>query len=261
MGVWRDERKAYYEEKLWHNQNDPRRMWTVLKQVYKPREKPKRMIKFGEEVLSEGQTVAERLNGFFINSVSTIVENIPYRSVVVEARDVRRVNGFCYVSKEEVRVILNGMRETMGADGISVQMLREIWETVGDRLTEMVNWFLRHKKMPKTLKEAVITPLPKKQNSIRCEDMRPVNNLSVVEKIIVTVVFNLLLTHLKENCLLSECQSGFREKHSTEAALCFVIEEWKRVIDDGDMCVALFLDLRRAFETVDRVILLKKLKN
>jgi len=33
------------------------------------------------------------------------------------------------------------------------------------------------------------------------------------------------------------------------------------VIDDGDMCVALFLDLRRAFETVDRVILLKKLKN
>jgi Reverse transcriptase (RNA-dependent DNA polymerase). len=61
--------------------------------------------------------------------------------------------------------------------------------------------------------------------------------------------------------LLSQCQSGFRGKRNTEPALQVVISEWMGIKDRGKGGIAVFLDYRRAFETVNRDLLSKKLKN
>lgn len=66
-----------------------------------------------------------------------------------------------------------------------------------------------------------------------------------------------LLLHLEINCVLNECQSGFRPKHSCESAF----NQWKKEIEQGNKIIVVFLDLKRAFETVDRKILVKKLEN
>jgi hypothetical protein len=58
------------------------------------------------------------------------------------------------------------------------------------------------------------------------------------------------------NNILSEIQSGFRKAHSCETSLNLVILSWKEDIDKGTFVVAAFLDLKRAFETIDRGIFL-----
>ena len=259
--VWRDEQKNYYEEQVWKNQKDPKKLWQFLKNLYKVKEKIQKPINFDNKIETDSSIIANKLNEYFVNSIRIILDSIPNVDLEILEKDVVSIKEIKEVSSEKVKCILNNMRSTMGADGISVQVMKDSWVEIGDRVTEIVNDSLRNKAMPDVLKQAVIYPTLKVENSNRCEDFRPVNNLPIMEKLIESVIYELLMKHVKENNLLMECQSGFREKHSTESALCLVIEEWKRTVDEGGVCVAIFLDFRRAFETIDRKLLLKKLKN
>lgn len=65
---------------------------------------------------------------------------------------------------------------------------------------------------------------------------------------------------MEENQLISENQSGFRQRHSCETALNLVISHWKSEMNEGNCIAAVFLDFKRAFETIDRSILIEKMK-
>ena len=81
--------------------------------------------------------------------------------------------------------------------------------------------------------------------------------LRVVSKIIEKVIFKQLYEYLTHNNLLTVSQHGFRPMHSTLAALLEATNNWYLNIDDGLINSVLFLDLKKAFDTVDHRILLK----
>lgn len=74
------------------------------------------------------------------------------------------------------------------------------------------------------------------------------------------VVKKQLKNHCDINNILVSCQSGFRESHSCESVVINVCDIFLKEIDKGNFVLAVFLDFKRAFETVDRTILLNKLK-
>ncbi|XP_067622537.1 probable RNA-directed DNA polymerase from transposon BS isoform X1 [Eurosta solidaginis] len=108
-------------------------------------------------------------------------------------------------------------------------------------------------------KTSVIVPVEKVKGTIKPEEIRPINTLPSDEKIIETVVKNQLLDYLNKNEVIIKEQSGFRSKHSCETALNLVIAEWKESRTKKQFTISVFLDLKRAFETVDRDILIRKL--
>lgn len=65
--------------------------------------------------------------------------------------------------------------------------------------------------------------------------------------------------YLKDNCIITEHQSGFRKQYACEAAIQTVIDEWKLTVSEAKMVGVIFMDLKRAFETIDREKLLEKL--
>lgn len=83
--------------------------------------------------------------------------------------------------------------------------------------------------------------------------------MSIVSKIIERHVFNSFYEYLNTNNLLIEQQSGFRPKHSCETALHNIIDKWLNNIDDGKLTGVLFIDLSKAFDTVNHEVLLHKL--
>ena len=86
------------------------------------------------------------------------------------------------------------------------------------------------------------------------------SQLPVVSEIIEKVIFKQLYEYLTDSNLLAVSQNGFRPMHSTLTALLEVTNNWYLDIDDGLLNSVLFLDLKKAFDTVDRSILLKKLQ-
>jgi hypothetical protein len=73
-------------------------------------------------------------------------------------------------------------------------------------------------------------------------------------------VKNQLIEFCDKNLVINSDQSGFREKHSCEALLLEICDNWVCDIENKQTVLAVFLDLKRAFETVDRKILIKKMK-
>ena len=103
----------------------------------------------------------------------------------------------------------------------------------------------------------MVTPTEKIKNTNKCEEYRPINSLKTFEKVLETVVKYRLENYMEENNLLSKYQSGFRRKFSCETAVNYVVSRWKNA--KNYKILAIFLDFKRAFETIDRDILLQKL--
>ena len=88
---------------------------------------------------------------------------------------------------------------------------------------------------------------------------RPISVIPVVSKVFEKIVYDQLYQYLNDNQLLSSCQSGFRPLHSTLTALLEATNGWSVNIDNGFLNGVVFIDLKKAFDTIDHEIILRKL--
>ena len=101
-----------------------------------------------------------------------------------------------------------------------------------------------------------MTPVPKCKQCTSLSHFRPISVLSTLSKVLERVLHNQIVSHLD---LLSAHQSGFRSGYSTQDVLIYVTDKWLKAIDEGKYTGAVFLDLAKAFDTVNHRILCTKL--
>jgi hypothetical protein len=91
------------------------------------------------------------------------------------------------------------------------------------------------------------------------DNYRLISILHIASKLLERAVHTQLVKYLREHNLLSPYQCGFRKGHSTEFAALSFADTIRKNIDLGQMTGAVFVDLRKAFDTVDHTTLLGKL--
>ena len=112
---------------------------------------------------------------------------------------------------------------------------------------------------PSLLKTAkVVSVLNSKLNY---SNYRPIFLLSNIEKILKELMYTFLYSFLDYNNIIYDLQFGFRQQHSTFYALINITENIRKALDDGNIGCGIFVDLQKAFETVDHQILLAKLNH
>jgi hypothetical protein len=110
-------------------------------------------------------------------------------------------------------------------------------------------------------KRAKVSPIFKSGDKHMVNNYRPVSVLPIIGIIIEKHVFNSFYEYLSENHLITSSQSGFRPKHSCETALNWLVDRWLKNIDKGKLTGVLFIDLSKAFDTVNHNVLTHKLKS
>ena len=113
--------------------------------------------------------------------------------------------------------------------------------------------------VPDGLKIAKVIPLFKSGSLNSIDNYRPISVLSTVSKIMERAVYDQLSEYLEQQGLLSESQYGFRKGYNTEIAVTVFTDNIRRAIDSGKMTGAVFIDLRKAFDTGEHKVLMSKL--
>ena len=128
-------------------------------------------------------------------------------------------------------------------------------------MVHILNQSLSDGIMPKLLKIAKVIPVYKGQETNISGNYRPISLLSMFEKLIEKVMCNRLKLFLKKNNILYKYQFGFRENHSTGHALIDLMEYINTCLDQGKYVFGIYIDLKKAFDTVQHDILLSKLQH
>src|SRR5579863_6292200 len=88
---------------------------------------------------------------------------------------------------------------------------------------------------------------------------RPISILNSFSKVYEKVIYNRIESFINKHDILFKGQYGFRKNHSTHLALMSFMDKLTGAIDKNEYAVSLFIDLSKAFDTIDYTILLKKL--
>ena len=158
---------------------------------------------------------------------------------------------------------LRGLKanKTTGLDKIPPKILKLSASIVAPFLTYIFNLSLVTGIYIDDWKRAGVTPIFKSGDRRQCANYRPISILPAVSKVFEKEVFHQVYGYLTENCMLSKFQSGFRPKHCTLMALIQMCDECKNEnMDNGKMNGVVFLDIKKAFDSINYGILLNKMK-
>ena len=104
---------------------------------------------------------------------------------------------------------------------------------------------------PSVHKTAKVVPLFKKDSKLDYSNHRPFSLLSNIEKILEKVMCKRLYMFLKNNNNIYNLQFGFRQQYSPSHYLIDITENIRKTLDDGNTGCGIFVDLQKAFDTVD----------
>ena len=139
--------------------------------------------------------------------------------------------------------------------------MREIAADIVVPLTKLYNLSLRTATVPDEWKRSNITPVHKSGPQNNRSNFRPISVVSIVAKILEKFVAAQLETYFETNQLLSPYQGAYRNGRSTEQILLFVTDLIVHALDNHKVVCSAFLDLRKAFDSLDHVLLLQRLNS
>ena len=161
-------------------------------------------------------------------------------------------------SEFEVGRIISELQNGKSSD-IPISVIKKTSRIISPILATHFNHLMEVGEFPDELKLGKITPVYKKDNEQLLENYRPISTLPIFGKIFEKIIYERLYNYFTSQGILYEKQFGFRRNHSTNHALNVSIDYIKTAIENKNHVLGIFIDLSKAFDTIDHGILLAKL--
>ena len=146
-----------------------------------------------------------------------------------------------------------------GIDNISSFFIKTAAPVIAKHIAYICNYSLYKGQFPYNWKIARVAPIYKEGSSDERSNYRPISVLPVLSRLFEKLVYNQVYKYLDRHKSLYKHQSGFRSIHSVVTCLLANTNEWYLNLDDKKCTGMVFIDLKKAFDTVDHDILAKKL--
>ena len=264
----RNAKTAYYHTQFNKYKTNIKRTWVEIKSIINKansKQFPSSFILSDTEI-TEDKSIANHFNTYFSKIGTNLAASLDSNNLkdfkLYLNKNFNHTFELELVNENEIMKIINELqpKNSNGHDEISNKLLKKLSPILIQSLTLIINQSITTGIFPDQLKIAKITPLYKKENVKLIENYRPISVLSSISKIFEKVVFNQLYAYFTQNNLFYHSQYGFRKKCSTEHAVLELSDKVINQMEIGNTPLAVFLDLSKAFDTINFDILLYKLK-
>ena len=255
-------KKDYYNNLIAESSTDSKNLSNIVKDILHQRSE----MKLPEHASTE--ELANRFAVFFTDKVCKIRDELPdlsrHQLNLPTPALTCSLNVFSAVTESEVRkIIAKSPTKSCSLDPAPTWMVKDSVDELIPMVTILVNLSLQSANVPDSMKQALVTPLLKKDDLDPevLKNYRPVSNLSFLSKVLERVVAARLTNYMTINQLHEPMQSAYRACHSTETALVRVQNDILRTLDQGGAAILVLLDLSAAFDTIDHSILLSRMES
>lgn len=220
-------------------------------------------LKVNGSILNDSHAIAINFNDYFLNSVQQLSQTFPAIDPPQPSTCEGPVFDLNTINEAKVDTILSNLSNSKAKDihCLDTAFLKLHKEPVISSLTTIINKSINEGIFPSTFKTAIVTPVHKSGDAQEVSNYRPISILPAASKALEKAVAEQLIAHLESKALLHPLQFGFKKKHSTDTACCYFLEDIKTSLDQGGVVGAVFLDLHKAFDTVNHNKLFHKLGN
>ena len=262
-------KKNYYAKYFEDNNKNCKKIWEGIKSIINlknPKGTSISQLKVNEKTISNPKEIVETVNNFFADIGPNTEKNIPQNPAIKPEQYLKNRSPLDFqitniTNKEVLEIITNLDNKSLGPNSIPIYLLKLIADLIVTPLSEIITNSFTTGTFPDALKISKVIPIHKGKSTEDLNNYRPISLLSIFDKIIEKLVHKRLYHFLEQQNILYHKQFGFRKNNSTTFALIEITEKIKETIDNHKYGCGIFIDLRKAFDTVNHSILLKKLEH
>ena len=220
-------------------------------------------FKQNKDILNDPLEIANGFNDFFVGIGAQLAAEIqpPQRSFKTYLKQHDSLFKFSSVSEATILHVIKKLKPktSAGVDCVSNKLLKRIVPIIIAPLHYLINLSLQTGFVPNQIKVSKISPLYKSGDKHNFSNYRPISVLSSFAKLIEKIVCYQLINYLDNNDLLYKHQYGFRGKHGTSHPLIHFTKNVHEALNNNKFNLSIFIDLKKAFDTVNFDILINKL--
>ena len=269
--VKRTAKLKYYQQKCIDYKQNTKKLWELINKINKKTVDKSTLItkiKKDNIIYQAGSDVSNILAKHFATIGKTYAEKIGQSVTPLKdyLNKIPNNNNSMYIlptCENEVSKLIEQLpnKKSRGYDKINNCLLKELRPVITSPLTTAFNKSIEEGIFPTCMKDADTVPLFKSKCKLDCNNYRPISLLITLSKLLEKIIYKRTITFLEKHDILFSSQYGFRKKHSCSDAIMELVSEILKNNENGTYTACVFLDLSKAFDTLDPTILLKKMHN
>ena len=261
-------KKEYYTNKISACEGNMKESWKTINELLNKRSKSSNIdcLKESDSETVCKKEISNKMNSFFCSVGKDLADKIdpvsnPLLSGDYEVNPDKAEFHFRTIEVQEIRDAFAKVKtaKSFGTDNISSYFLKLALPFIENSLAFLFNTSIETSQFPDSWKVARVTPIFKNGAKTDQSNYRPISVLPVISRLFEKLVTNQLYQHMDKNDQFSNDQSGFLRLRSTVTCLLKNTDDWYNGLDLGKLVGLVFIDLKKAFDTVDHDILCKKL--
>ena len=260
----RTAKENYYNELGEENIKDSKKFWSILKDVIPSRKhgsKTINLVDSNNNQISIDETAAH-INTFFAEIGSKLAEKHKENFIFKGERCMEDIPDLNIDDAEIIKCVRDlDVSKSSALEYLPSKIFKEAVLHKPHRFIKIIKLCIETGKIPEKWKVATVTPLPKGGNLTDVSNYRPISVLPIPGKILERLIHTHISKHLDLHNILVKNQGGYQKGKSTLDSISGFVDDIQSNRNKGNITLAAFIDIKKAFDSVNYNILIKKLEN